>query len=172
MALSTFTMFCSHLHYLVPELFIPPNSKPVYILLFVCLFVCFRWGWRDGERVGEKHQCVVASGMPPTGDLALQPRHVPWLGLEPVTFWFTGQHSIHWATLARAEITHSLCEIQIWVPCILFGNLIINENFCYYSFPTLRLLWVQSPERERTGVGIQEGMVDFHCLVLGNFQGF
>ena len=25
----------------------------------------------------------------------LQPRHVPWLGIEPVTHWFTGQHSIH-----------------------------------------------------------------------------
>ena len=32
----------------------------------------------------------------------LQPRHVPWLGIEPETLWFTGQHSIHWATPARA----------------------------------------------------------------------
>ena len=31
-----------------------------------------------------------------------QPRHVPWPGIEPVTFRFTGQHSIHWATPARA----------------------------------------------------------------------
>ena len=33
----------------------------------------------------------------------LQPRHVPWLGIEPVTFWFAGQHSIHWATPTRAS---------------------------------------------------------------------
>ena len=33
----------------------------------------------------------------------LQPRHVPWLGIKPVTLWFTGQHSIHWATPARAD---------------------------------------------------------------------
>ena len=31
-----------------------------------------------------------------------QPRHVPWLGVEPVTLWFIGWRSIHWATPARA----------------------------------------------------------------------
>ena len=31
-----------------------------------------------------------------------QPRHVPWLGIQPANLWFTGQHSIHWATQARA----------------------------------------------------------------------
>ena len=30
-----------------------------------------------------------------------QPRHVPWLGIEPATFGFTGPRSIHWATPAR-----------------------------------------------------------------------
>ena len=33
----------------------------------------------------------------------LQPRHVPWLGIEPATLWFAGQCSICWATLARAK---------------------------------------------------------------------
>ena len=32
-----------------------------------------------------------------------QPRHVPWLGIELETLWFTGLCSIHWATPARAE---------------------------------------------------------------------
>ena len=31
----------------------------------------------------------------------LQPRHVPWLGIQPVTLCFTGQCSTHWATPAR-----------------------------------------------------------------------
>ena len=31
-----------------------------------------------------------------------KPRHVPWLGKEPVTLWFMGRCSIYWATLARA----------------------------------------------------------------------
>ena len=32
---------------------------------------------RDGEREGEKYQCVVASRMPPTGDLAGNPGMCP-----------------------------------------------------------------------------------------------
>ena len=40
------------------------------------LFI-FRQRGRDGERKGEKHQCVVASHAPPTGDLALNPGMCP-----------------------------------------------------------------------------------------------
>ena len=32
-----------------------------------------------------------------------QPRHVPWLGIEPANLWFAGPRSIHWATPARAR---------------------------------------------------------------------
>ena len=32
---------------------------------------------REGEREAEKHQCVVVSHMPPTGDLALNPGMCP-----------------------------------------------------------------------------------------------
>ena len=32
---------------------------------------------REGEREGEKHQCVVASHVPPTGDLARNPGMCP-----------------------------------------------------------------------------------------------
>ena len=35
----------------------------------------------------------------------LQPTHVPWLGIKPATLWFSGQHSIHWATPARASLS-------------------------------------------------------------------
>ena len=40
---------------------------------------------REGERGGEKHQCMVASCAPYRGP-GLQPRHVPWLRIELVTF--------------------------------------------------------------------------------------
>ena len=33
------------------------------------LFIYFRQRGREGEKEGEKHQCVVASHVPPTGDL-------------------------------------------------------------------------------------------------------
>ena len=64
------------------------------------LFV-FRERGREREREGEKHY-VVASHAPPHWGPALQPRHVPWLGIEPVTLLFASWHSIHWATPARA----------------------------------------------------------------------
>ena len=56
---------------------------------------------RESEREGEKHHCVVASHMPPTGDLALS----PGMGIELVTLWFAVWCSIHWATPARAKNT-------------------------------------------------------------------
>ena len=42
-----------------------------YLLVFLIfyLFIYIERG-REGEREGEKHQCVVASLLPPTGDLA------------------------------------------------------------------------------------------------------
>ena len=51
------------------------------------LFI-FRERGSEGEREGQKHQCVVASRTTPTGDLAHNP-HVPWLGIQPATLWFT-----------------------------------------------------------------------------------
>ena len=35
--------------------------------------------------------------MPHTREPGLQPRHVPWLGIELEALCFTGQRSIHWA---------------------------------------------------------------------------
>ena len=58
---------------------------------------------REGKEEREKHQCMVASRVPPTRRPGQKPRHVPWLGMEPATLWFTGWHSIHWATPARAQ---------------------------------------------------------------------
>ena len=43
----------------------------IFILLFLKFYLfIFREKGREGEREGEKHQCVVASHTPPTGDLA------------------------------------------------------------------------------------------------------
>ena len=33
-----------------------------------------------------------------------QSRYVPWVGIKPATLWFTGWHSIHWTTPARAQV--------------------------------------------------------------------
>ena len=41
-----------------------------YLLLFRFSLLIFREKGREGQREVEKHQCVVASRTPPTGDLA------------------------------------------------------------------------------------------------------
>ena len=40
-----------------------------------------------------------------------KPKCEPWLGIELVTPWFTGHHSIHWATAARANYCPFLDDI-------------------------------------------------------------
>ena len=44
---------------------------------FVLFKILFLERVREGERKGEKHQCVVASHVPPTGDLARNPGMYP-----------------------------------------------------------------------------------------------
>ena len=63
------------------------NQKGIF---FKDLFI-FIERVREGERKGEKHQCVVASHMAPTGDLARNPGMCPdWesnqrpIGSQPV----------------------------------------------------------------------------------------
>ena len=55
-----------------------------------CLLILDRGEGREREKdVREKHWSV-GSGMPLTGGPNLQPGLVPWLGMEPLTFWFMG----------------------------------------------------------------------------------
>ena len=62
------------------------------------------------ERGRETLMCGCLSHTPNWG-LGQQPRHVPWLGIQVVTLWFAGQHSVHWATPARAK-TPCISETQ------------------------------------------------------------
>ena len=81
-------------------------EKPQWIS-YVCVHIFFnliylfleRGEGREKER--KTSMCGCISWTPYWGP-GPQPRHVSWLGIEPVTFLFTGQHSIHRATLARA----------------------------------------------------------------------
>ena len=70
-----------------------------FFFLRFYLFI-FREGGKEGEREGEKYRCVAASHIPhaPYWRPGPQPRHVPWPGIKLATCWFTGLHSIHWAT--------------------------------------------------------------------------
>ena len=88
-----------------------------------------------------------------------QPRHVPWLEIEPATLWFTGQHSILWATPVRANVWFlSLCSC-LYQQKILFStyigiNKIINEITCrkikrqvqwyiiYQNYMKIIIMWI------------------------------
>ena len=69
------------------------------LFYFKILFIFF-WGWIKRGR--ETSMCDCLSCAPYWGP-GPQPRHVPWLGIEPVTLGFSGWCSVHWATLARAD---------------------------------------------------------------------
>ena len=64
-------------------LYICYNHLKVHVMMcgffgvfFLDLFI-FRERGREGEREGEKHQCVVASHLSPTGHLARNPGMCP-----------------------------------------------------------------------------------------------
>ena len=50
--------------------------KEIFLFKFNYSFI-FREKGREGEREGEKRQCVVATCVPPTGDLAQNPAMFP-----------------------------------------------------------------------------------------------
>ena len=69
------------------------------------LFV-FRERGRKGEREEEKHPCTRETSIScllytPTGGPGLQPRRVPWPGIEPATFQFVRRRPTYWTTPVR-----------------------------------------------------------------------
>ena len=67
----------------------------------------------------------------------LQPRHVLWLGIEPATLWFSGRHSIHWATPAGAH------PVKFWSIEVLFSSflhLTISLMMFLFSFKYLNVV--------------------------------
>ena len=68
------------------------NRFIINIFLRFYLFISERG--REGEREGEKHQCVRETSISclsctTNRGLGPKPRHVPWLGIELATLWFT-----------------------------------------------------------------------------------
>ena len=57
---------------------------------------------------------MVASHVPPDWGSGPQPRHVPKLGIEPLTPGFAGTHPIHWTTTARAALLILYPEMLLW----------------------------------------------------------
>ena len=95
-------------------------------ILFIYLFIFTERG-REGEKKGEKHQCLVASHTPLTGDLPHNPGMCPRLEIKPATLCFTGWHPTHWAIPARADcnflniiyLNPKTFELRRQVTCLL-----------------------------------------------------
>ena len=70
--------------------------------LFKKYFIYLFLEREEGRKTGREISLCGCLSHAPYWRPGQQPRHVPWLGIKPATLWFTGQHSIHWATPARA----------------------------------------------------------------------
>ena len=76
-----------------------------------------------------------------------QPRHVPWLGIEPAALWFTSWQSILWATPARTEI---LFEILDFVNLIVFLKLEEWIHFLFwYLFSLVKQWWLPPSQSQQ-----------------------
>ena len=60
----------------------------VFCLCYYFLKYLFLERGREGEREAEKHQYVLASHAPPSGDLAYNPGLCPDWGIRLLTLWF------------------------------------------------------------------------------------
>ena len=86
----------------------------IFYLFFTFYLIIFFRERKEGRKRGrETSMCGCFSHIPNWGRDP-QPRHVPWLGIEPATLWFTGQHSIHWATPARALCMYYFIYSSQW----------------------------------------------------------
>ena len=88
------------------------HTTPIFFKDFIYLFLHRGEGWEKQREKISMCGCLLHA---PYWGPGLNPRHVPWLGIELATLGFAGQHSIHWATPARA----------IWLKFIMSWNLYI-----------------------------------------------
>ena len=109
--------------------FFPPPLISVFSVglhIFLKRFYLFLGRGEGSEKEGEKHHCareisVNCLSHAPSWEPGLQPRHVPWLGIEPAILWFAGWHSAHWAIPARApliiflEALHPYADLSYWL---------------------------------------------------------
>ena len=77
-----------------------------YVILKRFYLFIFRERGREGEREGEKHWCAretLIGCLLHTSNWRSGPqlRHVPWLGIEPVTFHLAGPCPTRWTTPVR-----------------------------------------------------------------------
>ena len=83
-----------------------------YILFYLMILFLYREGEGGRTRGRETSMCGCLSHPPYWGPV--QQLMCPRLGIEPVTFWFAGRHSIHRATPARQKLTHFKIDYHVY----------------------------------------------------------
>ena len=112
------------------------NTHPVSywpgLCIWLLVFCFFFWRFylfisREGKggrkRGRETLMCGCISHVPHWGP-GPQHRHMPWLGIEPVTPCFARWHSIYWAILARAVYDYwwtVFCHFVLLLEKIIFS---------------------------------------------------
>ena len=135
------------------------NSKEnlFYFILRFYLFLEEAKGRRKRRRETSVCACLLRA---PYQGPGLQPRHVPWLGIELATLWFAGWHSVYWVIPARAGLLKRYivsCHLQIMR--VLFLPLWIG----WFLFPCLVLI---SVARTSNTMLTRSGDSGHPCLVL------
>ena len=97
----------------------------VFFFFFKILFIYPLREGKGGRKKGRatsygRDTSICCLSHAPTWGPGPQPRNVPWLGIELVTLWFLGQHSIHWATPARASFWNKWLIFALGNPRQLF----------------------------------------------------
>ena len=116
-----------------------------FIFLRFYLFI-FREGKEGRKRGRQTSMCGCLSSTPYWGP-GRQPRHVPWLGIEPATVWFTSWYSIYWAPPARArsefliqsdgnQCYTPVFKFQVYFTSSLFHSC-VNNNFPSFAIQHL-----------------------------------
>ena len=72
-----------------------------------------------------------------------QPRHVPWLGIKPVTLCFTGWHSVHWATRARVPCVYFKYNLQPTTFPLLLHFLCCDKNSSFIILYFLHICFLK-----------------------------
>ena len=89
-----------------PPPILPDKIQTYFSLKNFFKKILFREQWKEKER--ERNINVWLLLVCPHRGLVHNPTMCPRLGIKLSTIWFAGQHSIHWATPARAQTYFSV----------------------------------------------------------------